>query len=63
MRDGNHQERVAVRYRIGGKGGADNTAGAAAVVDKDLLAELVAELVGDDAADWYKKPRQDWGDY
>ena len=39
------QQRVAVRCRLGGDVGADHPAGAAAVVDENLLAEFVAELV------------------
>jgi len=45
------QKRVAVGCRLGGEVGADDAAGAAAVIDEDLLAEPFAELVGDDAAD------------
>ena len=51
VRDGNDQKRVAVGRRFCGEIGADHAAGAAAVVDKDLLAEFFAELVGDDAPD------------
>ncbi len=51
VRDGNDQERVAVGRRLGGEVGADDTAGAAAVIDEDLLAQSLAELIGDDAAD------------
>ena len=51
MRDGNDQQRVAVRSGFGGEIGADHAAGAAAIIDEDLLAEFFAELVGDDAPD------------
>ncbi|MCY1230109.1 hypothetical protein D9M68_754860 [compost metagenome] len=42
-------QRVAVRRGLGQEGGADAAAGAAAVVDHHGLAELLAELVGNDA--------------
>ena len=51
VRDGNDQKRVAVGGRLCGEIGADDAAGAAAVIDKDLLAQSLAELIGDDAAD------------
>jgi hypothetical protein len=51
MRDRHHQQRVAVR-RGGCRGlGADHAAGAAAVVDEHLVAELLGELVGDQPPD------------
>ena len=40
------QERVAVGRRLGRRLGADHAAGAAAVLDDELLAEGLAELVG-----------------
>ena len=43
--------RVAVRRALRHRAGADGAAGAAAVVDDDLLAEDLAHLVGDGAAD------------
>ena len=51
MRDRDDEERVAVGRGLGGEIGADHAAGAGAIVDEDLLAEVLAELVGDDAAD------------
>ena len=51
MRDGNHQERIAVGGGLGREIGAEHAAGTGPVVDEDLLAEFLAELIGDDAAD------------
>ncbi|SPA49127.1 protein of unknown function [Cupriavidus taiwanensis] len=44
-------QRIAVRRGLGQEGGADAAAGTAAVVDHHGLAQLLAELVGDDARD------------
>ena len=51
MRDGNDQQRVAVRR--GSRGGfrAEHAAGAAAIVDVDFVAELLGKLVRDEASD------------
>ena len=49
--DGNDQKRISVGRRFCRKVGADDTAGAAAVIDEDLLAQSLAELIGDDAPD------------
>jgi hypothetical protein len=46
-----HQQAVAIGRRARDRLGADVAAGAAAVVDDDLLAELPAQFEGDDAAD------------
>jgi len=46
-----NEQRVAVGGRFCHELGADHAAGAAAVVDHDLLAEAVAELDGDQAPD------------
>ena len=45
------QQRVAVGIALGDRLGADRAAGAGTVVDHDFLAEHVADLVGDGAAD------------
>ena len=45
------QERVAVLRRVGDDLGANHAAGAAAIVDDDLLAEPLAEMLRDDAGD------------
>jgi hypothetical protein len=45
-----HGDGVAVRRRLGGVAGADHAAGAAAILDHDLLAERVRKLLPDDAA-------------
>ena len=51
MRDRDDEQRVAVGSGFGREVGADNAAGARAVVDKNLLAKLFAELIGDDPPD------------
>ncbi len=48
-RAGHHQQRVAVGRGLRDRAGRDRAAGAAAVVDDDLLAEDFAHLVGDAA--------------
>jgi hypothetical protein len=45
------QQRVAVWRALGDRACAHRAAGAAAIVDHDLLAENLAHLVGDGAAD------------
>ena len=50
MGHGDDEQGVAVRRRLRDRLGADHAAGAAAVVDHDLLAEAVAELDGDQRA-------------
>jgi alkanesulfonate monooxygenase SsuD/methylene tetrahydromethanopterin reductase-like flavin-dependent oxidoreductase (luciferase family) len=45
-----HGDGVAVRRGLGGVAGADHAAGAAAILDHDLLAERVRKLLPDDAA-------------
>ena len=50
-RVGREQERVAVGRRLGRRLGADHAAGAAAVLDHELLAEGLGELVGPGTAD------------
>ncbi len=49
--DGNHQQRVPVSDRIGGSFGADQPAGASAVVYDDLLAEALGEMICEITAD------------
>ncbi len=44
------EQRVAVRLRLGDELGADRSAAARLVVDDDRLAELFAQLAGNDAA-------------
>src|SRR5215510_15569736 len=51
MRDGDEQERVAVRRCVGSGLDPNDAAGAAAIVDNDLPAELLTELSGNGAAD------------
>ncbi len=51
MRQRNDQDGVAIGCRMGRKLGADHAAGAGAVVDDHLLAELLAELGADHAPD------------
>ena len=46
-----HQQRVAVGRRLGDDVVADDGAGAGAVIDHHLLAELLGEFLRDDAAD------------
>src|ERR1044071_8758834 len=47
--DGAKQQRVAVRRGLGDKASADATAGAGAVLDHDVLAELRLHVGGKDA--------------
>src|SRR5262245_65475130 len=51
MRDGDEQERVAVPRCVGSGLDPNDAAGAAAIVDNDLPAELLTELSGNGAAD------------
>jgi hypothetical protein len=51
MSDGDHEKRVAVGRGFRRDIGADDAAGAGTIIDKNLLAELLTELVGDDAPD------------
>jgi hypothetical protein len=46
-----NQQRIAVRCRRGGEFGADIAGGARPVVDNELLAEPMRQIVGDDAGD------------
>ena len=50
-RERHDQQRVAVLWRVGDDLAADHAAGAAAIVDDDLLAKPLAEMLGDDAGD------------
>ena len=45
------QQRMAILWRVGNDFAADHAAGAAAIVDDDLLAKPLAEMLGDDAGD------------
>ena len=51
MRDRDHQDGVAIRRRMGRKLGADDAAGAGAIINDHLLAEPIAHLLRDGAAD------------
>jgi hypothetical protein len=53
-RAGHHQQRVAVGRGLRDRAGRDRAAGAAAVVDDDLLAEDFAHLVGDAARRYWR---------
>ena len=48
-RAGDHQQRVAIGRGLGDRTGRNRAAGAAAIVDDDLLAERLAHLVGNAA--------------
>jgi hypothetical protein len=51
VRQRDDEKRIAVRCRLGGDVGADRSASAAAIIDIDLLAQLIAQMTGDQAAD------------
>ncbi len=56
-----HQQRVAVGIAVGDVAGAERVAGAAAVLDEELLAQGRAEIVGHDPGDEIDGPRGNRG--
>src|SRR5674536_87562 len=50
VRQRDDEQRISVRFRLGGDVRTDRSAGAAAIVDIDLLAQLLAQMTSDETA-------------